>query len=134
MMLIPLGACTASGRHEAAAPVASDGIPRITALYEQAAARPVHPFRKPVRDEQSRARQELQAECNRWLADLQTEAVPAALTGPGNEKAMPPAADVRALQSSLEKLRFAAGQADPAAMRAAHAQALAAYQGTEPRP
>jgi hypothetical protein len=84
-----------------------------------------------VRDEQARARRELQAECQRWLAELRTDAVPTALTGQGPVQAMATKADVAALQFSLEQLSSSAGQNDPAAMRTAHAHALAAYRQAE---
>jgi hypothetical protein len=132
LLLVSAGACAPGARSgPPTAGVAPDRIPRITALYEQATARPVHPFRKPVRDEQARARRELQAECQRWLTDLRAEAVPTALTGQGGEKPIMPAADTSALQFSLEQLSSTAGHADPAAMRAAHNQALAAYRHVE---
>lgn len=129
-LLLSSGCAPAAGR-DTVARTAPDRLPRITALYEQATARPVHPFRKPVRDQQARARRELQAECQRWLADLQAEVTPTALTGTDTPERVVPSADVTALRFSLEQLSSSAGAADTSAMRMAHTQALAAFQRAE---
>ena len=131
LLMLTSGGCAPATQEGPAASVGPDRIPRITALYEHPSARPVHPFRKPARDEQNRARRELQAECQRWLADLRAEAVPTALTGADGAKSISPAADMSSLQFSLEQLSSAAGTGDPAALRAAHARALAAYRQLE---
>lgn len=64
----------------------------IELLYKQAHRTPVHPFRKPVRDQRERAAQNLQQLQTEYLAALGVAAPPAVSNGtqPGGKAPSPP--------------------------------------------
>lgn len=111
----------------------SRGMPRITALYNQASDIHVHRYRKPIRDEHARLARELAQECERMLTDMQTWERSATLTSTSAENRNAIRTDMTAMRDSLEELREAARNADQGCMQSAHSKALAAYERIQGR-
>lgn len=63
------------------ADVPIDQVPELVALEKQANRRPVHSFRKPVRDRRVRAQRAYEAEYGEYLAALKASGDASALTG-----------------------------------------------------
>lgn len=125
--LVALSGCASAHQTPGVKPtVAADQrLNNINALYARAVHEPVHPFRKPVRDDRKLARQALAEECTQWLAELPDQTTPAAFTGDGQPRRTE---TNRNLQDSLQGLASAASRSDTPAMRNAYQQMRQAYE------
>ncbi|MGD8452738.1 MAG: hypothetical protein PVJ57_13040 [Phycisphaerae bacterium] len=114
----------ASGDRRATA----EGLPGVSAYYEQAVTPHHRAVRKPVRDRQQHALRMLAEKSDTLLresAAWDSEARLVSLSEAQRPAACAEAADFRA---ALERLRDAATRADVAAVRAEYARALSSYR------
>lgn len=112
----------------AAVAVAPGRIPGITTYVAQVTAPHRRAVRKPVRDARALALRHLAANSEQMLADSDAWDSEGRLAALAESQRPAACAAVAELREALREIQTAAGASDLPTLRAAHAQALGAYQ------
>jgi hypothetical protein len=131
LLLCPLAflaGCAADNQKTALSASPRVELPGISGYYAQATAHPRRAVRKPVRDQQAYALQELAKSAETLLAQSQDWDSDARLVSLNDTQRSTRHAVVDSFRTSLEGLKAAAEKSDIAALHAQYARATASYR------
>jgi hypothetical protein len=123
-----LTGCAADNRTPAMTAATSAELPGISGYYSQATAHPRRAVRKPVRDQQAYALQELAKCAETLLAQTKEWDSEARLVSLNDTERSTRRAAVESFRGSLQGLKTAAEKSDIVALRAQYARATASYR------